>query len=142
MAGRPSRVQLGPRVDYPALVKQAGRTEGDTTAPVPSTPVRLIGTFAACEEIEVASLETSAGDRVILDRRPHTGILDATTPLPLGTTWRVGPDMPGAVTFEVGDRELAVVARYACTDAGAVVDSVGVAEVIPVGPLSSPSIGR
>ncbi|MFN8521212.1 MAG: hypothetical protein U0667_17925 [Chloroflexota bacterium] len=111
----------------------------DTTSPPDTTDVRLVATFVGCEPRDgdasldriPAQIQTSAGDRVLFRRQKGRDFVDATVPLPVGTTWRVGWESDPATTFDVADRPLLVTAVIRCPrdDAPKVTD-VMVAEVV------------
>ena len=117
--------------DYAAIVEQARQELGDTTNPTPSTPVRYIADFTGCSDSLAATLQTAAGDRVIVDATGSPPHVDATVDLPIGTAWRVGHRADGATVFDVGSKELLVAARYACAEGdGLAVADVTIAEVV------------
>jgi hypothetical protein len=130
------------RFDYGAIVEQAREELGDTTVPAPSTPVRFIADFAGCSGPVAATLQTVAGDRVIIDAAGTPPRLDTTVDLPVGTTWRVGQAPDGAVSFDVGPKDLLVAARYPCAEGGSgTVTDVAVAEIVEPLSTASPAPG-
>jgi hypothetical protein len=119
---------------------------GDSAPPV-TTDVRVVATFPGCgrvdsDDLPGASIRTAAGDLVTISRSRGRDFVDATVPLPIGTTWNVGrnTDDPPAGTFEVSDRPLLVTMSYRCpADDGFRATKVAIAEIVGSRPVPGAS---
>jgi hypothetical protein len=155
---------------FPALGVSAWREDGkptdvlqalddlrslDESVPPVTTDVRLVATFVGCDYPDSgdrlgATIRTTAGDLVTIPRAKGRDFIDATVPLPRGSTWRLGwasdevfPDgtrnvATSAATFEVADRPLLVTAAYRCKEeSGSTATDATVGEVIDPRPRTA-----
>jgi len=117
-----SRQGPGFPVDYLALVEDYRRASGDTTGPLPSTPVRVLMTLTRCDGSYEADLRSPDGDNVSLAHERTARFVDRTVRLPVGTTWYLDWGYQPRAGFTVGTTPLVVVGRVRCSNDGNVVD--------------------